>query len=133
MSLSNPDAMTKAYTEHYALVQKLVPKEQFLELEVGSGDEWENLCRFLEKDVPVGPEGKAKQYPRVNDKVFFIAFRKRMLWRAGIWAAQKALRYDALCGSLLAAGAWCYSVGKSIVKGLVRGTSCNYNNGKGIS
>jgi hypothetical protein len=105
--------MAKAYTEHYALVQKLVPKEQSLELELGSGDEWEKLCWFLEKDIPVGPEGKAKQYPRVNDKAFFIAFRKRILWQAGVWAAQKVLGYGALCRLVFAAGAWCYSVGKS--------------------
>jgi hypothetical protein len=113
MSLSDTDAMTKAYAEHYALMRKLVPKEQLLELELGSGNEWEKLCRFVEKDIPVGPEGKAKQYPRVNDKAFFIAFRKRMLRRAGMWAAQKVLGYSALCGLVLAAGAWCYSVGKN--------------------
>jgi hypothetical protein len=61
-SLSNTDAMKKAYTEHYALVRKLVPKKQLLEL--GSGDEWERLCGFLEKDVPVGLSGQVKQYPR---------------------------------------------------------------------
>jgi hypothetical protein len=61
----------------------------------------------------VGPNGEVKQYPRVNDKWFFIAFRKRMLWRAGMWAAQKVLEYGAFCGLVVAAGAWCYSVGKS--------------------
>jgi hypothetical protein len=55
-------------------MQKLVLKEQLLELELGSGDEWGKLRRFLEKDIPVGPEGKAKQYLRMNDKAFFIAF-----------------------------------------------------------
>jgi hypothetical protein len=68
---------------------------------------------FLEKDIPVGPEGKAKQYPRVNDKAFFVAFRKRILWQAGVWAAQKVLGYGALCRLGFAAGAWCYSVGRS--------------------
>ena len=47
-----------------------------MELELGSGDEWEKLCRPLEKDIPVGREGKAKQYPRVNDKAFFMRFEK---------------------------------------------------------
>jgi len=74
MSLSNTDAMKKAYTEHYALVRELVPKEQLLELELGSGDEWEKLCGFLEKDVPVGPNGEVKQYPRVNDKGSSLRF-----------------------------------------------------------
>jgi hypothetical protein len=55
-------------------MQKLVPKEQLLELDLGSGDEWGKLCQFWEKDIPVEPEGKAKQYPRMNDKAFFIAF-----------------------------------------------------------
>jgi len=36
---------------------------------------------------------------------FFIAFRKRMLWRAGMWAAQKVLGYGAFCGLVVAAGA----------------------------
>ena len=75
-----------------------------MELELGSGDEWEKLCWFLEKDIPVGPEGKAKQYPRVNDKAFFVAFRKRILWQAGVWAAQKVLGYGALCRLVFAAG-----------------------------
>jgi hypothetical protein len=88
MSLSNTDAMTKTYMGYYALVRKLVLKEQLLELELGSGDEWEKLCRFLEMDVPVGPEERVKQYPRANDKLFFIAFRKRMLWRAGAESAR---------------------------------------------
>jgi hypothetical protein len=113
MSLSNTDAMKKAYTEHYVLLRKLVPKEQLLELELGSGDEWERLCGFLEKDGPVGLNGQVKQYPRVNDKGFFTAFRKRMLWRAGMWAAQKVLGYGTLYGLVVAVGAWCYSVGES--------------------
>ena len=82
-------------------MQKLVLKEQLLELELGSGDEWGKLRRFLEKDIPVGPEGKAKQYPRMNDRAFFIAFWKRMLWRAGMWATQKVLGCGAMCGLVL--------------------------------
>jgi hypothetical protein len=46
MSLSNTNTIEEAYTEHYALVQKLVPKEQLLELELGSGDEWGKLYWF---------------------------------------------------------------------------------------
>jgi hypothetical protein len=113
MSLADTDAMTEAYTAHYALVRKLVPKERLLELELGSGDELEKLCAFLGRDVPVDADGKLKEYPRVNDKGFFIAFRKRMLWRAGMWAVQKVLGYGVVCGLVVVAGAWCYSVGKS--------------------
>lgn len=91
-------AMTDAYTEDDALVKKLVPKERLLKLELGAGGEWEKLCKFLGHDVPVDPgKGKAMEYPRVNDKRLFIAFRKRMLWRAGWWAAQKVLAYGTVC------------------------------------
>jgi hypothetical protein len=113
MSLSDSDAMTKAYTDHYALVRKLIPKERLLELELGSGKEWEKPCGFLGQEVPLDPNGKGKEYPRVNDKGFFIAFRKRMLWRAGMWAVQKVLGYGVVCGLAVVAGSWCYSVGKS--------------------
>jgi hypothetical protein len=113
LTLSDTAAMTNAYTEHYALVRKLVPEEQLLELELGGGDEWLNLCTFLGREVPIDAERKIKEYPRVNDKGFFIAFRKRMLWRAGWWAAQKVLGYGILGGLVVTAGVWCYSVGKS--------------------
>lgn len=111
MSLADTRAMTDAYTEHYALVKKAVAKERLLELELGAGGEWDKLCHFLGHDVPVDPaEGQPMDYPRVNDKRGFIAFRKRMLWRAGWWAAQKVVAYGAVCGLVGVAGAWCYSV-----------------------
>lgn len=47
------------YREHYALIKKLVPKEQLLVYQLGSG--WQPLCVFLGKEVPdVG-------FPHVNE------------------------------------------------------------------
>ena len=81
MTLSDTAAMEVAYTEHYENIYKMCPKEKLLRLKLGDG--WAPLCRFLEKDIP------SNDYPNVNDKDFFIAFRKNMVKRATRWALLK--------------------------------------------
>jgi hypothetical protein len=55
------------YKEHYARVRRLVPSEQLLEYELGSG--WKPLCDFLEKDKP------EVEFPWINEAA---ALRKKM-------------------------------------------------------
>ncbi|KAH0278494.1 hypothetical protein KCU91_g2411, partial [Aureobasidium melanogenum] len=49
----------QGYSEHNALIKKLVPKERLLVYRLGSG--WEPLCEFLGKEVP------DVEFPRVNE------------------------------------------------------------------
>ncbi|KAK5467586.1 hypothetical protein LTS15_000559 [Exophiala xenobiotica] len=48
------------YSQHYAQIRKLVPKDRLLEYQVQDG--WEPLCKFLGKEVPDVP------FPRGNEK-----------------------------------------------------------------
>jgi hypothetical protein len=81
MTLSDTATMEAAYTEQYENIYKMCPKEKLLRLKLGDG--WEPLCKFLEKDYP------KNDYPKVNDREFFIAFRKNMVKRATRWAITK--------------------------------------------
>lgn len=49
------------YKDHWEMVKGMVPPEQLLEYELGSG--WEPLCTFLGKDVPEGVD-----FPWVNEQ-----------------------------------------------------------------
>ncbi|KAF1955143.1 hypothetical protein CC80DRAFT_549853 [Byssothecium circinans] len=55
------------HEEHSAMIRTLVPKERLLEWNVDDG--WDDLCKFLEKDVP------SRRFPRANDK---MGFKKRV-------------------------------------------------------
>lgn len=69
------------YTEHYALVRRVTPKERLLEFRLRDG--WAPLCAFLGKEVPDCP------FPWVNDaeaiqeiiRIVIILSLKRVLWK----------------------------------------------------
>ncbi|KAI8076181.1 P-loop containing nucleoside triphosphate hydrolase protein [Thamnidium elegans] len=56
------------YLDHIQQVKLQVPKDQLLVMELGEG--WENLCKFLNKDVPSIP------YPRTNSTSDFQRYFK---------------------------------------------------------
>lgn len=58
----------RIYREHYERVRRLVPPEQLLEYELGSG--WEPLCEFLCKENPNA------EFPWINEA---SALQKKML------------------------------------------------------
>ncbi|KAL7811915.1 hypothetical protein V8C26DRAFT_437212 [Trichoderma gracile] len=65
--------------EHNEYVRNIVPKENLLEVELGSG--WEPLCRFLGKPVPEKP------FPHANEAAARDQFTQRLLRKAVMaWA-----------------------------------------------
>jgi hypothetical protein len=78
------------YKEHYAMVRRLVPKDQLLEYKLSQG--WEPLCEFLNVPVPDQP------FPRTNDaasfKALFILFRVVLV----VLALWNILKYLLLVG-----------------------------------
>jgi hypothetical protein len=68
--LENRDNLLQGFLDHYAHIRDVVPKEKLLEFE--SKDGWEPLCKFLGKDIPVGP------YPRINDAQATVKLMRRV-------------------------------------------------------
>lgn len=68
------------FEEHYAMVRRLVPKEQLLEYDIRDG--WEPLCEFLGHDVPQDP------FPRTNDDEATGAMIRQLV----LFELRKALR-----------------------------------------
>lgn len=78
------------YHSHHARVrQKMLTagrEADYLEFNVKEG--WEPLCKFLGREVPTDVDGKAKPFPRVNDRgtfaqtldPYFTALLKKFLW-----------------------------------------------------
>lgn len=85
----------KIFEEQYALVRKLVPKNQLLEYQIGEG--WDNVCDFLEVPVPGAP------YPNTNEAA---AFRDRNWLRFKLSARRGAPRIAITAVSVAAVGAW---------------------------
>ncbi|TIC95052.1 hypothetical protein CH35J_008779 [Colletotrichum higginsianum] len=54
------DALAKSYVEYMESVKSLVPPERLLVLNLEKGFGWEEICGFLQRDVPDEP------YPRIN-------------------------------------------------------------------
>lgn len=73
------------YTEHYALVRKVTPKERLLEYRLGDG--WEPLCQFLGKPVPDVP------FPNVNDKAHMNETLAIMAKQSIVNVLKNGLRY----------------------------------------
>ncbi|KAL8947344.1 MAG: hypothetical protein Q9222_006363 [Ikaeria aurantiellina] len=65
-------ALRRTFRQHYALVKKLVPKEQLLVFDPKMG--WEPLCAHLGREVPDVP------YPNLNDLKFTIWFHEQLWW-----------------------------------------------------
>ena len=70
------DKMKKMFNDHNDEVKRVVPADQLYVMPLGSG--WEDLCKFLGKEVPKEP------YPRSNSKEAFrktanLAFKQEKL------------------------------------------------------
>ena len=93
------DILKAAYDAHYRRIQKLVPKEKLLELDLKDLD-WKPLCEFLGKKVPNEP------FPRLNEsKVFVNEFRKLHLMTL-MGGSIKILSPVAVAGAVLAGSMW---------------------------
>lgn len=65
------ERMPMAHKEHFAMVRKIVPPEQLVELRLEDG--WEPLCRFLDVPIPDVP------FPHVNEKASLQKVRDQKL------------------------------------------------------
>ncbi|KAI1361420.1 P-loop containing nucleoside triphosphate hydrolase protein [Xylaria arbuscula] len=82
-------AAMKEYEEYNERVKKLVPSDRLLVAKLEDGLGWEQICPFLEVDVPTIP------YPRMNDTKQFQAMsgkmiqngRRKALWVIGALSA----------------------------------------------
>lgn len=86
------------YLKHNTAVRKACPKERLLEFTPGKSG-WEELCAFLDKDVPPTP------FPKVPDEQFFVGVHIFYLIRAAKLAAGK-LTLAAAPVIALSAAAW---------------------------
>jgi hypothetical protein len=86
------NADVKMYVGHNNHVRKVVPKERLLDFEPGMG--WQPLCDFLEVPVPKGADGKALDFPHVNDSKQ-MRFVLKLVFAVGMvhWAVLIALLY----------------------------------------
>jgi hypothetical protein len=58
-NLNDEELFKNMYLEHNAEVKRVVPAERLYVMQTGEG--WEGICKFLEKDVPDVP------YPNLNN------------------------------------------------------------------
>lgn len=65
----------KRYREHNAQVIATVPKERLLVMDITAGDGWENLCPFLDVDIPDKP------FPHEDSPAFVANDRRNGLTR----------------------------------------------------
>ncbi|KAI8393798.1 P-loop containing nucleoside triphosphate hydrolase protein [Radiomyces spectabilis] len=71
---ANEDEMKRRFMKHNEEVQRTIPAERLLILQLGEG--WDRLCRFLNKPVPKVP------YPSSNSTEKFNASTERFLSQA---------------------------------------------------
>lgn len=85
----------KAYEDQYALVRRMVPKDNLLEYQIGEG--WERLCDFLEVEQP------EVAYPNTNEAA---AFRDRNWLRFKLSLQRGMPRIIVSTATVAAVAAW---------------------------
>ena len=78
------EKLKKGYTQHYARMRAVVPKERLLQWHPRDG--WEPLCKFLGKEVPEG------EFPKVNQGDFVADLHGKMLMLRFVVVVLKGLR-----------------------------------------
>ncbi|KAJ2904753.1 hypothetical protein MKZ38_007261 [Zalerion maritima] len=60
----NEEALRKNYVEYIAMVKRIIPPERLCVIRLEDGLGWEQICPYLEKDIP-----KDTPYPRGTDHI----------------------------------------------------------------
>jgi hypothetical protein len=94
------EKLKRIYSALHEEVRQLVPAERRLEYHLGDG--WENLCKFLGKDVPDKP------FPHANDSKVFVE-RFQVMVKLGKERALKTLMpIFGVVGAVVAGGVGLY-------------------------
>ena len=93
----NTEIMRRNYVDYIDMVKSTIPKERLLVIKLEDGLGWEQICPFLEKDIPKEP------YPSKNDP-------KEFQEMVGAWLGPKvktaALKLGAVSVPILGVVAW---------------------------
>ncbi|EOO03319.1 putative efflux pump antibiotic resistance protein [Phaeoacremonium minimum UCRPA7] len=87
----------KTYDEHYPRVRALVPADRILEFELGK-DGWNELCAFLDKDVPDQP------FPHMNEAKGMVEQRLALIWQDAMKNFLKVMSTTGIAAAVFAFG-----------------------------
>ncbi|KAL2010857.1 hypothetical protein VTN00DRAFT_3575 [Thermoascus crustaceus] len=82
----------RVYERHNEWVRRIARERglELLEWEPSMG--YDELCRFIDRPVPVSPQGECKEFPHVNDTVSMKMFLRAMVVKGCMyWAAALAV------------------------------------------